>query len=93
MALLLCCTCEAISRCISYIPSDENLQNHLIDCLLMQLLFTIHSQIWCNTWEQNHDPDYWEDPWTFKPERFLDEQGHLVGPDHPNRRRYIHLNW
>ncbi len=35
----------------------------------------------------NHDPEYWDDPWTFNPERFLDEQGQLVGPDHPNRKR------
>ena len=45
-------------------------------------------QVWCYSWEINHDPDYWKDPWTFKPERFLDEEGHLVTPDHPNRRRY-----
>ncbi len=44
-------------------------------------------QVWCNLFSLNHDPEYWEDPWTFNPERFLDEQGQLVGPDHPNRRR------
>ena len=25
------------------------------------------------------------------PERFLDEEGHLVAADHPNRRRYFEL--
>ena len=44
-------------------------------------------QVWCHSWEINHDPDYWEDPYAFKPKRFLNEEGHLVGPDHPNRRR------
>ncbi len=49
----------------------------------------LYEQIWCNVWELNHDPDCWEDPWTFKPERFLDEQGQLVEPSHPNRRRWV----
>ncbi len=44
-------------------------------------------QIWCNIWGMNHNSEFWDNPWSFKPERFLDEQGQLVGPDHPNRRR------
>ena len=46
-------------------------------------------QIWCDVFTINHDPEYWEDPWTFNPERFLDEQGQLVGVDHVNRRRFV----
>ena len=30
-----------------------------------------------NLWAIHHDPDYWEDPFCFRPERFLDEQGRL----------------
>ncbi len=52
------------------------------------LYFTLpYCQVWCDVFSMNHDPEYWEDPWTFNPERFLDEQGQLVGVDHPNRRR------
>ena len=49
-------------------------------------------QIWCDVFTINHDPEYWEDPWTFNPERFLDEQGQLVGTDHVTRRRSVGPN-
>ena len=39
----------------------------------------------------HHDERYWDKPWDFIPERFLDEDGHLVTADHPNRRRYMQL--
>ncbi len=48
-------------------------------------------QIWCDVFTLNHKAEYWEDPWTFNPERFLDDQGQLVGVDHPNRRRYARV--
>ncbi len=50
------------------------------------------SQIWCDIYSMNHDPEYWEDPWTFNPDRFLDDEGQLVGADHPNRRRWVSLS-
>ena len=33
--------------------------------------------IFVNLWAIHHDPDRWEDPFCFRPERFLDEQGQL----------------
>ena len=30
-----------------------------------------------NLWAIHHDPDSWKDPFCFRPERFLDEQGRL----------------
>ena len=30
-----------------------------------------------NIWHMTHDPAVWEDPYEFKPERFLDEEGRL----------------
>ena len=32
------------------------------------------------------DEEFWGDPWTFRPERFLDQDGNLVPANHPNRQ-------
>ena len=33
--------------------------------------------VFINLWAIHHDPGCWEDPFCFRPERFLDEQGRL----------------
>ena len=38
-----------------------------------------------NLWSLHHDEDFWDEPFAFKPERYLDEHGELVPADHPNR--------
>ncbi|XP_053407682.1 cytochrome P450 1A1-like [Mercenaria mercenaria] len=42
-----------------------------------------NSTIIANIWYINHNEDTWGDPWTFRPERFLDEQGNLLPREHP----------
>ncbi|XP_012946610.1 cytochrome P450 1A2-like [Aplysia californica] len=42
-----------------------------------------------NTWYFHHSEDLWPDPWTLKPERFLDESGQLLDSNHPVRRNLI----
>nr|AKH03500.1 cytochrome P450 3033B1 [Paracyclopina nana] len=37
--------------------------------------------IYANMWHVMRDPDYWEDPDTFRPERFLDEFGNYKSDD------------
>ena len=34
--------------------------------------------VFINLWGINHDPDWWDEPFKFKPERFLDERGEFV---------------
>lgn len=40
-----------------------------------------------NVYGLHHDPLYWDDPWKFKPETFLDEDGQVVLSDHQNKMR------
>ena len=37
----------------------------------------------------NHDEEFWDDPFVFRPERFLDENGNLVSRDHPNQKHVL----
>ena len=41
----------------------------------------------------NHDEEAFPEPFTFNPERFLDNEGKFVAPDHPNRRNMNTFGW
>ncbi|CAG5128435.1 unnamed protein product [Candidula unifasciata] len=47
------------------------------------------TRIMINNWFFHHNEDIFEDPWTFKPERFLDDNGGLLPPDHPLRKSLL----
>ncbi|XP_061187828.1 steroid 17-alpha-hydroxylase/17,20 lyase-like [Saccostrea echinata] len=42
-----------------------------------------------NGWTMHHSEKYWEDPFTFKHERFLDSEGQLLAATHPIRKRLV----
>jgi cytochrome P450 len=44
-----------------------------------------------NLWGLHHDETFWEHPYGFFPERFLDLTGKLIPADHPNRKRLLHF--
>ena len=48
-----------------------------------------HFQIIANIWYIHHDPKIWGDPWNFRPERFLNEDGQLLPREHIYRRKYL----
>ena len=37
----------------------------------------------------HRDPEFWEEPDKFLPERFLDSDGNLLSPDHPRRKHLL----
>ena len=86
-----------VSFCISFrcqLQADYNLRVRLLismyDNGLNQTITHmayIHLQVLFNMWKLNHNPEYWDEPWEFRPERFLDEDGTVVKPDHINRKR------
>ncbi|CAH1794058.1 unnamed protein product [Owenia fusiformis] len=39
------------------------------------------TQVWVNMFGLHHDERYFADPWTFKPERFLDQNGDVIPVD------------
>ncbi|XP_053380504.1 cytochrome P450 1A1-like isoform X2 [Mercenaria mercenaria] len=47
------------------------------------------SNVFANLWYIHHDERIWGDPWTFRPERFLDEKGQLLERGHLFRKSLI----
>ncbi|XP_060556387.1 cytochrome P450 2J4-like [Ruditapes philippinarum] len=47
------------------------------------------SVIFPNLYSIHHDSEIWGDPWDFRPERFLDNKGDLLPPDHSYIRNVV----
>ena len=58
-------------------------------CKLGKYTIPKDTDVWINFWVMHHDDRLWEEPFCFKPERFLDADGQLVPADHPNRRNVM----
>ncbi|XP_064596402.1 cytochrome P450 2C31-like [Liolophura sinensis] len=48
-----------------------------------------HTTVFCNLWYFHHDEKVWDNPWEFKPQRFLDADGNLVPANHPKRKNLM----
>ena len=42
-----------------------------------------------NVWKLHHNSAFWDEPFEYSPERFINTDGHLVPPHDPRRRRVI----
>ncbi|KAI3797071.1 hypothetical protein L1987_39761 [Smallanthus sonchifolius] len=51
-------------------------------CEVMNYTIPQNAQVWVNVWAICHDPSVWEDPNTFKPERFLGSNIDFTGHDY-----------
>ena len=47
------------------------------------------SVVFANLWYIHHDEKVWGDPWSFRPERFLDSSGELLSADHDLRKAWV----
>lgn len=48
------------------------------------------TEIIMNTWDLHHDEKYWDSPWEFIPDRFINsETGQLVSAEHMDRKRLM----
>jgi len=44
-----------------------------------------NTTVFVNAFYTSHNPSVYKDPFTIKPERFLDEHGAVVTPGHPSK--------
>ncbi len=59
------------------------------DVEISGILIPNDTLILTNLWALHHNPDVWGDPDRFRPERFLDDDGHLVPADHIYRKNLM----
>ena len=57
------------------------------DYTLGEYHFSKNDIILSNVWFIHHDPQFWDAPWEFRPQRFLDDSGNLLPTTHENMRR------
>ncbi|CAH1793046.1 unnamed protein product [Owenia fusiformis] len=53
----------------------------MVDVTLKGYFIPKGTQVWTNLFSLHHDERYFPDPWTFKPDRFLDDAGELIPTD------------
>ncbi|CAH1780132.1 unnamed protein product [Owenia fusiformis] len=66
-------------RYMSHIPTVP--QETMRDTTLNGHFIPQGTQVWPNLFSLHHDERFFPDPWTFKPERFIDTEGKLVPAD------------
>ncbi len=75
-------------RYISTVPLGVP-HRSIADVEISGFLIPNDTLIFSNLWAIHHDPIVWGDPERFRPERFLDDDGHLVPADHIYRKNLM----
>ena len=76
---------EVLRNCILAVAKSPHLT--LEDTTLRGYDLPAGTRVLVHTCAAHHDPDVWEDPYVYKPERFLDSDGQFLPADHPIRRQ------
>ncbi|XP_064612840.1 cytochrome P450 2D4-like [Liolophura sinensis] len=75
-------------RYISHVPMGAP-HSTVDDVTFRGYVIPAKTTVLTNLWAVHHDDRIWEEPWEFLPERFLDEEGNVVPPEHKNRRNWL----
>ena len=81
-------TIHELNRFVSVVPLGLP-HSTVRECQLEGATLPKGTNILPNVWSLHHDEKFWGDPWQFRPERFLDDQGMLLPADHDNRKHLI----
>ena len=63
--------------------------NCLEECVFEGFRIPKDTRILVNLWSVNRDKTLWDEPEVFRPERFLDDDGNLLPPEHKTRQAWL----
>ena len=81
-------TIYELNRFVSVVPLSVP-HSTAQECQLEGATLPKGTHILPNVWSLHHDEKFWGDPWQFRPERFLDDQGMVLPADHENRKHLL----
>lgn len=61
------------------------------DCIIGSYLIPAKTRMFVNLWSLGRDPDHWENPQEFRPERFMTEEWNRKGQFVDVRGQYYHM--
>ena len=81
---------EVLRNCVQAVAKTPHIA--LEDTTLGGYDIPAGTRVLVHTWAAHHDPEMWQDPYVYKPERFLDADGQLLHADHFTRRQHLPFN-
>ena len=86
-------TMAVILECMRYLSLVNISVPHYVneDTEVDGYLFPRGSTVLGNLFGMHHDEEFWEEPWTLRPERFLDGDGNILPLTDPLRKRIVHF--
>ena len=84
----VCAILKEVERFFSIIPLAL-LHRAVVDTQILGIPIPKDTRIVPSLWSMHHDEAFWGDPYEFRPERFLDEDGSMLPPDHEKLRHVL----